>query len=68
MIEMTEENKVREKWIKFELADKQNPKTQVYNVVAKEDGFILSQVKWFGRWRKYAFFPNEDTVYEKCLL
>jgi hypothetical protein len=28
----------------------------------------IGEVRWFGRWRGYAFFPYEDTVYEhKCL-
>ncbi len=61
---MTEESK----WIRFQLADKQNPKTKIWNVITKEDNFILGQIKWFGIWRQYAFFPVSDTVYEKICL
>lgn len=50
-------------------------KTRVYRVQTKADfataasePTILGTVKWFTRWRKYAFFPCIQTVYEqKCL-
>ena len=28
----------------------------------------IGVVKWFGRWRKYSFFPNADSVYEETCL
>lgn len=28
----------------------------------------LGIVKWFGSWRRYAFFPKADTVFEKDCL
>jgi len=31
------------------------PKTQVWNVFAKQDNEWLGQVRWFSRWRCYAF-------------
>jgi hypothetical protein len=55
------------KWIDFELVE-EKAKTKVWHVVAKEDGTILGTVKWFGRWRQYAFFPESDTVFEKTCL
>jgi len=43
-------------------------KTCHWEVVSKDGGGELGAVKWFGRWRCYAFFPNPDTVFErKCL-
>lgn len=56
------------KWVRFDLAEKQNPKTSVWNVVAKEGGYSIGQIKWFGRWRKYSFFPVPDTIYESDCL
>ena len=60
------------KWVRFDLAEKQNPKTSVWNVVAKGEakkgGIVLGQIKWFGRWRKYSFFPFCDTIYESDCL
>jgi hypothetical protein len=55
-------------WVMFSLAPNQNPKTQVWDVKTKDESIPLGQIKWFGRWRKYAFFPFEDTVYENICL
>ena len=45
-----------------------NPKTQVWDVVAKEDGTVLGQVRFFGRWRQYSFFPEPKMVFERTCL
>lgn len=64
---------MRDYYIRFELASKQNPKTEVWDVVTVEDGFnllgeVIGQIKWYGSWRQYAFFPSQNTVFEpKCL-
>jgi len=52
-------------------------KTRIWEVRTKpqspkdrqgEGGEYLGDVKWFGRWRGYAFFPAMDTIFEqKCL-
>ena len=56
------------KYIKFvKFAD--TGKTEKYYVTSKEEIFNLGEIKWFSRWRCYAFFPNENTVYEKkCMI
>lgn len=57
------------KWITIqELKDLDTGKTQVFQVLAKQDGVLLGTIKWFGRWRKYAFFPEPETVYENDCL
>jgi hypothetical protein len=42
-------------------------KTQVWFVMA-EGGGQLGEIKWFGRWRRYAFFPLAGTVFEETCL
>jgi hypothetical protein len=32
------------------------------------EGALLGSVKWYGRWRKYAFFPEAGTVFETGCL
>lgn len=57
------------KWIEFEFAPTpEGQKTQRFNVVAKEGRVVLGQVKWFGRWRKYCFFPAPDMIFEEDCL
>lgn len=61
-------------WIQF--VDEGVPrKTHVYRVEtladfveAESERVILGTVKWFGRWRGYAFFPGMQTVYEPTCL
>lgn len=42
-------------------------KTSLWNVYA-EAGTYLGEVKWFGRWRKYSFYPAPDCVFEQTCL
>jgi hypothetical protein len=43
-------------------------KTQVYRVAGLDDRQSLGEVRWFGRWRKYAFFPIGTAVFEADCL
>jgi len=47
-----------------------NKKTNVWHVNSKDSTrwFNLGVIKWFGRWRKYCFFPSLDTVFEEDCL
>jgi hypothetical protein len=53
------------KWLIFSLYE-DTGKTLKYNIYTKEMPMLkLGEVKWFGRWRQYAFFPEPETVFEK---
>ena len=56
------------KWLLFKWAPEQNPKTEIYLVLAKDGNAELGQVRWHAQWRRYAFFPRPDTVYEPTCL
>lgn len=58
------------KWIKFDKLERDKKyKTSFWVVRVKATEESLGCIQWFNRWRKYAFFPNEDTVYENdCLM
>lgn len=52
-------------------------KTQVWDIRAAGErgassgssvGDLLGEVRWFGRWRQYAFFPVSDTVWNSDCL
>ena len=38
-------------------------KTSIYNVVSKNKQSILGEIKWFGRWRQYCFYPSPNCVF-----
>ena len=43
-------------------------KTWVYEVDSKRGMMGLGEVKWFGRWRQYAFFPYSETTFSRGCL
>lgn len=43
-------------------------KTKIFQVVAKDGNVPLGRVSFFGRWRKYIFEPNNETLYEQTCL
>lgn len=43
-------------------------KTLRWQVHAKRDNAALGEIKWYPGWRKYAFMPAPDTIFEqRCL-
>ena len=43
-------------------------KTRIWDVLAKDGGTYLGQIRWFARWYQYALFPAAGTVFEKTCL
>lgn len=44
-------------------------KTEVWFVYATRDDARLGTIRWFGRWRQYAFFPSGGTTFNPdCLV
>lgn len=45
-----------------------NRKTPILFIYSNKDESVLGQIKWFSSWRKFCFFPKQDTVWDdKCL-
>lgn len=42
-------------------------KTERWHVCMSGSG-VIGTVGWFGRWRRYAFFPSSGSVYEQDCL
>jgi len=56
------------KWIYIDFfCYSKSGKTEIYQVMS-DRGEHLGDIKWFAPWRKYAFFPESNTLYEgDCL-
>lgn len=51
-----------------EYASPVKAKTKRWEVRSKVGALLLGYVRWKAQWRKYAFFPNGNTVFdERCL-
>ena len=43
-------------------------KTDILDVESKSQGSVLGQIKWFGQWRQYCFYPSPDTIFNpECM-
>ena len=46
------------KYLEFEQIPYEG-KTKRFEVISKLHDVLLGEIKWFGRWRQYAFFPED---------
>ena len=57
--------KIKEPYISFEESKRPDLATSQWHVMTTDGNeTCLGVIKWFGRWRTYAFFPNAETVFE----
>lgn len=62
---------MKDKLLEFRESRANHPqrKTKIWLVENTRSDEVLGEVRWFGRWRQYAFFPGKDLVFEKnCFL
>lgn len=43
-------------------------KTPIVFVYSKNSGEKLAEIRWFGRWRQFAFFPEPGTIWNPDCL
>ena len=43
-------------------------KTKVIAIVNRHHEQIIGEIRWFGRWRQYCFFPYNDTVWNTTCM
>lgn len=56
------------KYLMFRPVENHEGKTEIWSVDSKSGGFPLGQIKWFGRWKQYCFYPARVTVFNiDCL-
>lgn len=39
-----------------------------WEIWSDSQNVIIGQVRWYSHWRKYCFFPSQDTVWEEICL
>lgn len=44
------------------------PRTSTWSIFNRYENTKIGTISWFGRWRKYAFHPGNDTVFEEVCL
>jgi hypothetical protein len=56
------------KYLDFFDLETKNRKTKHVAVINKHHQEIIGEIKWFGKWRQYCFFPYIDTVWNRDCL
>ena len=57
------------KWIRIAQQPRDGTKkTSVYDVRTADEIQHLGEIRFYPRWRKYAFYPRPDTLYEQDCL
>lgn len=55
-------------YLRFETADSASGKTRVVSVISVMHGDKLGEIRWFGRWRQYAFYPAPGSIWNPDCL
>jgi hypothetical protein len=57
------------RYLRFEMVEKK-PTTEVYVVssLKKFDTEVLAKISWYGKWRRYVFYPSEGTLFDAACL
>jgi hypothetical protein len=59
---------IKESFIRIVEAEAK-PKTKIWRVETNDEKrILLGHIGWFGRWRRYAFSPKSETVFEEQCL
>lgn len=56
------------RWLRFEKYPENERKTSLWMVRALEGGACLGFVRWYGRWRCYAFAATSGAIFERDCL
>ncbi|MBD3264447.1 MAG: hypothetical protein GF375_05020 [Candidatus Omnitrophica bacterium] len=51
-----------------EVAVSDSGKTSLFAVMNKSGNYPLAEIKWYGPWRQYCFFPLDGTVWNNSCL
>lgn len=43
-------------------------KTGVYRIASKSSGLTLGGISWYGPWRQYCFYANNETIFNRDCL
>lgn len=56
------------KWLEFKELPNEGRKTKVFGIRNKRTDFQLGHILWHTGFRKYAFYPTSNTVFDpQCL-
>jgi hypothetical protein len=67
MLKVIDDQWMSGEFLNFKDEGRAGKATNTYSVLARKNGALLGQVKWFSQWVRYAFFPINGIFDAKCL-
>jgi len=65
---MIGESLAKTRYLDFIDTTAKNRKTKIIWVRSVNHGDILGEIRWYGAWRQYCFYPKADTIWNiECL-
>ena len=58
---------MKKSWLEFTVIE-DTGKTKKWSVTNKSTRVFVGQVKWYGGWRRYAFFTDADMLFDADCL
>jgi hypothetical protein len=56
-------------YLYFEETWPSDKKTAIIYVRSKSSSDVLGEIRWYGPWRQYTFWPSGETIFNKgCML
>lgn len=56
------------KWVVFEETLSDTGKTKIWRLFNVENEHFLGEIRWYGGFRKYVFYPSNDSLYAPSCL
>lgn len=58
-----------ESYLRFARHELGGRKTPIVYVCSKRTGAALGQIRWYGPWRQFCFYPEPATIFNKgCMV
>lgn len=69
MIEVVRKGEIISTYMLFERNyEVETGKTEVWSIYSLKNDTRLGSIKWFGRWRQYALFPEPESIFNSACL
>lgn len=59
---------VESEYMIFAAKPSRTGKTRIVSVCSKRTGILLGEIRWFGRWRQYCFYPEGGTIFNRSCM
>jgi hypothetical protein len=56
------------KYLRFIDVEAFRQKTKIISIVNIHHDEVIGEIKWFGRWRQYCFYPSDNTIWNTGCL